>query len=558
MNNLAKSNILKKYNFYILMAILAIIISLIAYYKTLIQIELGPEWDTYDFLANALVFAGKGIGYSDPTRPPIISFLTSIFFDFNYVSESVILIIDGIGFILGVIGLYLLFNLRFNPLLSFLGSLLFATFPIVLRWVSVGYSDIFSISILIWVVYLTIMGIKRDSRYFYLSFPLLMTAFLTRYSSALIIIPIGFYIIVNRKYINLKNLFIGILLSFLVLVPVLIFFAIKFGNPLLPFLIFVGGTQQAVSIDNFAFNPDPLYFINRLPLYISAAGVTAILVSFLGIFLYLISKSKKVTNYIKSLSLEKIKARKIEIMLFIILFVSFMATFSKISYIASEIIFFFIVCLLFQLLKNLNKNIDMDLLFLSWFMVYFIFNSVFMVKVDRYFISMAPALSYFLMLGLSWTTAKICIKFKNINLTSVFLVLTLISIIFISTFSFLSSIPHENSNTNVVESSNWLKDYDPNYQHKIIYTDYFWPNYSWYLKMNVKAMPLLTAEKSYDKLEYYKPNNNENIAYNKELSKNNVDYYFSIIPNLNLTSYQPIKRFGFITLYKKTNQDINS
>ena len=41
-----------------LLVILTIIISWIAYQRVLIQVNIGPGWDTFAFLANAMDFAG--------------------------------------------------------------------------------------------------------------------------------------------------------------------------------------------------------------------------------------------------------------------------------------------------------------------------------------------------------------------------------------------------------------------------------------------------------------------------------------------------------------------
>ena len=35
------------------------------------------------------------------------------------------------------------------------------------------------------------------------------------------------------------------------------------------------------------------------------------------------------------------------------------------------------------------------------------------------------------------------------------------------------------------------------------------------------------------------------------LVNNNADYYFSVDPGLNLTSYKPIKKFGNVVIYAK-------
>ncbi len=68
------------------------------------------------------------------------------------------LIIDGLLYILGCVGLYLFLKERFTPLISFLGSLLYATSPLILIYAAVGYNDIPSVSIGIWALYLTYLG----------------------------------------------------------------------------------------------------------------------------------------------------------------------------------------------------------------------------------------------------------------------------------------------------------------------------------------------------------------------------------------------------------------
>ncbi len=69
---------------------MAIISSIIAYFLYNLMSNFGPLWDTCDFLLYALEFAGKGVGYSNQLRPPVLPFLTSIVFRFGYILENVI------------------------------------------------------------------------------------------------------------------------------------------------------------------------------------------------------------------------------------------------------------------------------------------------------------------------------------------------------------------------------------------------------------------------------------------------------------------------------------
>jgi len=141
--------------FYLL--ILASIVIFITYNCFQIQTTIGPVWDTYDLMSSAALMADKGIGYFDLLRPPFLPFLTSIYFRFDGLAMWPIAAIDGIIFILGVLGLYLFFKLRFNALTSFLGALIFATFPIVLTYVGAGFTDTPSVCIAIWALLFTVL-----------------------------------------------------------------------------------------------------------------------------------------------------------------------------------------------------------------------------------------------------------------------------------------------------------------------------------------------------------------------------------------------------------------
>ena len=276
----------------VLFILLIIFLIIIAYFRLKIQLNIGPMYDSYDFLSNAALFAGKNIGYS-ALRPPFLSFITSIIFRFEGLSINPIFYVDAIIDVLGVIGLYFFLKLRFNALNSFIGSLLYITFPIILTYLGAGVANLPSVSITIWALYFTFLAVKKDSRYFLLSFPLSMISFLTRYNQALIIFPIFLIIFVDWKNIkNHKNIFIGIILSLLILIPFLIFFTLKYGNPLYPFTNFYGTSSGPVSTQNIDYNTDLLFYIKLLPFAMGNAALTIILVIVGGLTLSWIRFSK--------------------------------------------------------------------------------------------------------------------------------------------------------------------------------------------------------------------------------------------------------------------------
>jgi 4-amino-4-deoxy-L-arabinose transferase-like glycosyltransferase len=550
----------------ILLVILIIIVTLIMYYRVKVQIDMGPMWDTYDFLSNALLFAGKGTGYSDLTRPPLLPFLTSLFFRLGYISEGTIFALDGVFLVFGVTGLYLLFKQRFNDVESFVGSLLFATFPVVILFSGAGLSDIPSVSLSIWAFYFTVLAVKKNSKFFYLSFLFAMLAFLTRYTAGLIIFPIFLYLLLDRKLIkNLKDMFTGILISFLALIPALILFYNKFGNPLSSFQGFFSSTENPSGAENYYYQPDLLFYLKKSFFYIGPGGIAIFLIILLGVIVYGFFGGDKIkTGLKKNLSRFNLKKKdtKIGIIAFLFLVLTFIFTFSKIPYMGSEILFFVLCLVSYQLLKSLEiKYMDLNFLFLAWFMAFFIFHSVFPIKDDRYFVTMAPAVAYFLILGFSEISIRLNFKtgfrkIKNRNLTSNLLSLLLIVIFLASTINYVPEILDKNYMTKEkadysASASNWLKNYDPDYKNKIIYADY-WTYFAWYLKMDVKPMPVFKDGKAYSyQLKDYEVDELSNKAYNDELNRNNVDYYFSNRKGLNLTYYRPIKQFGFITLYER-------
>jgi 4-amino-4-deoxy-L-arabinose transferase-like glycosyltransferase len=555
---------LKNYAPYLFLFILTLIVTLITYYRVLIQIEIGPIWDTYDFLSDALVFAGQGMGYADLTRPPLLPFITSIFFRLGYVSPTTIFVVDGFMFIFGVIGFYLLLKLRFNDIESFLGSLLYATFPIVISFVGVGLSDIPSVSFSIWAIYFTVLAVKRNSKFFYLAFPFLMLAFLTRYATAFAIFPMMLYTLINKRLLkDIKDILIGIFASFLFVIPVLSFFYTTFGNPIYSFIKFYGSSSASspVSPENFAYQPNLLYFVSNFLNYIGCVGIAIILIILLGVVIYTFTKMNKRDGGAEKLLKDHFKIEntvtKIKILILMILLLLFVGTFGKIAYMGSEVLFFVVCYLAYNFLKKLDINgIDMHFLFLSWFMAFFIFHSVYVIKDGRYFITMVPAVSYFLIVGLSWVSNNLDYKIKNRNVTSYIFAIIITLMILSFTTSYLPGIPDANynlkvMNDNVASASEWLVNYDPNYKNKTIYSD-IWPYSGWDLKTNVKMMPIFKDNQTfYCGVKNYSFSPEDSIQSNSYLKTNNVDYYFCTLPGLNLTSYKSIKQFGNVIIYTR-------
>lgn len=567
----------KKNNSLLFLILLTIITSLIVYWKVIIQMEFGTIWDSYDFLSNALYFAGQGYGYADLTRPPFFPFLVSLLFKLGFTSESTIFILDGVFYILATIGLYLFLRLRFGVVESFLGGVLFSTFPLMLLYTSIGLSDIPSLCFSIWALYFIVMGVKTNQKYFYLAFPLAMLAFLTRYPSALIVIPILFYLFINRDRINYINVLIGILFSFLILIPVLVFFYQAFGNPIYPFVFFSSAPdipflssnllsyvdpskisnvpvyamgQPITCPENIFYNPNIFAYITNFPNYVGWEIVCIALIVLIGCFFSMVKRLIKVKTFPKIF--EK------NILAIILLFTILIVTFGKISFMLSEIIFVGAMLFSYNLVKNHQfDGIDIDFFVIVWGMTFFIFHSIYVMKDERYFITMAPAVSYILIWGLHGILKNHSLKFGNRNLTFEVVSIVILAILLVSTINYMNVIQQDNQRItmtkNTIETSEWFKNNEPAYKSKLIYADY-WPHFNWYLKMNLKPMPNFKEGKIYFyELKSYNLDQDVNKYYNDELHKNNADYYISLRENLNLTGYIPVKKSGDIIIYKRIN-----
>lgn len=539
------------------------IVGTYTYFKVRLQIELGPVSDTFDLLANAALFAGKGIGYADLNRPPILSLFTALFFIFDDLSIWPIFVVDGLLYIIGCIGVYLFLKERIDSLMGFIGALLFATFPLIITFAAVGYNDVSGVAVAIWAIYLTYLGVNRDSKYFLLSFPMAMLAFLTRFNNALIIFPIILYILINKDKIkSSKNIFIGMLLSSLILIPLFLFFNAKFGNPLYPFLSFFqssGGSGYTALTEHFAYNPDLLYFIKNMPVYIGAQSAVIIIFTAVGLVVHFFRKWKKTRSgeEIWSFNLKIFKNYKLSLL--ILLTFIFLISFGKIHYMFTEVIFFLIAYNVFLMAQDHKISFKTDLLFFSWFMAFFIFQSVYIAKDHRYVITMYVPLAYFLVRGLSWSVSELRINFKGKNITRYFMAILLTLMMLSSFFTQLPAIEEGNQqnklfNQEAIQTSIWIKNNVPDYKSKVIYADF--PSYfAWYLQMDVKQMPFYkNKEKLYaGGTRDLNLTPEDYVLFKTELERDNPDYYISLVwACMNFTSnYDEAQKIGSVIIFKK-------
>ena len=604
--------------------LLTLITLVVTLYMLKQQIFIGvPYYDVFVYLNNALIFAGIPVGnMSVIYLSPLIPFLTSLVFRAGYVSANVIFILDGIIFLFGTIGLYLLFRERFNQVQSFTGSLIFISFPLVFTWAVSGGIDVPGVSFSIWTIYMLVLGVKKDSKFLYLIFPLFFLAFLARYTSVVLIFPITLYLLLNEDLsYHLKKIGTGFLVGMAIITPFLVYVYHKLGN-LDPFLNIFTSTLfgSGATVNDLAFNPEKLYFLNNLLHYISTSPIQGVygyiqsphrgdpsVLSYiiavmvligLGLYLYTILNNK----FQEINDLNK-KENILKFVLLVILVVLGVLSFFNASYLVAEIVFLGIFMVGFSFLKdsfgkdpsgedihgkddsgnepsgnepsgnepsgnepsgnepsgnepsgnepsgttlggkddsakNLPLNfLRMDFLFASWLCAFLIFHSIIPLKEDRYFITASPALAYFIILGLSTLIEKFKYRIKDRHLKSGLYLTIGLALVSFTLMVHASHVTQEGYGFYMQQACDWLKEYDPHYQDKVIYSNYD-PAVTWSLKKEAKfGVPGLYVDSG---------------AFANYLRSGKADYYidaYSTSPPI--PGYHIIKTIESISIYEK-------
>ena len=542
---------------------LKVITTVITVYLIIRQENIGvPYYDVFVYLNNALIFAGIPVGnMSVIYLSPLMPILTSLVFRTGYISANVIFILDGLIFISGVIGLYLIFRERFNEIQSLVGSLIFISFPLVYSWAASGAIDVPGVSFSIWVIYALVMCVRKNSKLLYLVFPLFTVAFLARYTSAILVFPMILYLLMNDDFIkNMKKISFGILAGLVIITPFFIYIYEKLGNLNSIINIFTSTLiGSGASVNDLGYNPDKLYYLTHILNYISVSPlqgtysqilnpsygfpsvlsyITVIIVLFgLSIYLYGIMKKK-----IQEIDIYNKNKTNLQLIILILLFIVGILSFFTSSYLITEFIILGALYVGYRLLKGTKiKNLEIDFLFLSWFVSFFIFHSIIPLKVDRYFITMSPALAYFIILGLSIVIEKYKFKFKQEKLKSGGFYF-IVGLVFLSSITAvnLGHTPKHGYGFYIQSASDWLMEYDPNYQDKVIYSDYD-PALTWSLKKEVKfGVPRLYTSSE---------------AFSNYLIGNNADYYIDTLsnPKPDIPGYHIIKNITSISIYESNS-----
>ena len=481
--------------------------------------------DVYVYLLNALYFAGTNVHSTKSIfLSPVISFITSLIFRMGFVDKSAIFIVTGIFAIFGNVAMYLLLRLRFDKLMSVCGTIIYACFALNLAWLANGSLDIPAISVTIWIAYLFILAVKKDPKYFILALPLLPIGFFTRYTVAMILAPLLLYYIheksfkIDRK--DLKYILIGLFLL-IVAAGIILSTINTMGDGYLGFdgLLKSGVKGNLGSAHDNSYNPNIGYYLVNMGSFISTSNTT-----FVGktptlntptiltglVFLILIAGA---FLWAKRSKFEIGRTKIIGMALCLIALLTFNQFTSAIT--------IFLVFLGLLLMGKDSEN-KFAYFMLCWLLVYLIFQSYYVVKVNRYIIPIFPPLAYFIMVGVEEINNKT--SRKNI------LPIILIVLFLIQGFAFTFTIEETNEFNAPELMTDYIKANVDNWS-EIQIGNYNIRPYYWFLGDKSPGIESKDTQKIID---------------------SNVTYYISNRPQPNLTGYKEIKQIENLYLYEKT------
>lgn len=520
---------------------------------------LNPDISLY--LISALKYAG--MDYFNIANPldlfftPIISFLSSLFFRIGIVDVSSIIIVTAIFGFFGYIGLYILLRNRFNPILSLTGVIIYGSFSIVLFNLAKGLIDIPAISISIWILIFAILAINKHPKYYLITFPLFTIGFFVKYIVGFIIPIIFLYYLMNKDVLNLickfiydkKSLkqdffnylnskefhyiIISLICSIILAVIICKTLILNYGGSLIFFQQSVDSLNGgAFSQGAINFNPDRSFYFDSLPNilyqrhYYTFELFSILLVIFLfGILIKVINiiKNKQVIqdlfvkNDFPNYTLDKI--------LIFTNILSIFGIFAGFIYFSNHmisnicIIISIVICYVFLQRLELNtRNNIFFLLFFGYFMIYFIFISLYNVKVYRYILPIIPPLIYFIIWGLENIVLIVNEGFDDnelfksklfdnnykdttISKRSMIIPVVIILIFLISTIIYIGPMQLDRNNelyddvlkqgfvSDLTDACEFIKNHDPNY-HSKTFASYIHHERTirWHLKVPVTAL----------------------------------------------------------------------
>lgn len=524
------------------------------------------------YLLSGLKYAGLDnfnvVNPNDLYYTPVISFLSSLFFRIGYVDKNAIIFVTSLFSFFGYFGFYLLLRNKFNSLLSLTGVIIFGCFPLMIVNIARGMIDVPAISVSIWALVFAIMAIDKNPKYFLISFPLLAVGFFIKYVVGFTLPLIFLYYVMRRNFIfeldeiisdkslfkdkiknyikskEFKYLFASIIISIIIAGVICKTLILDFGGQ---FLFF----KQSSTILNsqvhsnpssiIDFNIDKSYYFDHFSdiLFLSRrfnSLFTGILYGIFGVgVLISIFKFKNHLNKFKS-EKNSFKTKYFEKLLYISCLILIAMSLFSFKYLSNHmlsniclLIFLTLSFAILQQYKIKERVVSLDILFIAYFLVYFVFLSAYIIKVPRYALPFIPPFVYLVIWGLNSIANALDDKKMKFNLGQAIPMVVLILFFIVTISVLIAPMDYDDSNevyrdvyahdfeNDLVEACNFIIENDPDYHNKTFSSNYHNSRIiRWYLNVNLTIMDEDVSLKHYDETDYVIHNQNRSlINYNK-------------------------------------------
>ncbi len=506
--------------------------------------------DIYVYLAGALDVANMNYNHiSSPIwiqNSPVIIFLTSLLFRLGLVDINAMFIVTGCFGILGIFGMYTFLKIRFSPLISLTGAILYNSLSLTLFYYANAMLDTSAVAMIIWTLIFTVAAVNKNSKYFILVSLSFVLTFFTRFTTAFIISLIILYILKDHDIINLfeslfynKSIFKKKIISFFkshefkwILISALLgiaFFAIicvwllqygqlsyfsmaqgsigRYTNPTDPQFItsryfFLKNFLNLLSANSISFNPIEQFNEPSILSYlIVVIGSIGILLKILSIF-----KNRKIikANY-KTLEFRN-KYSRVILGIFCVFLIIIGVIGFKVNYLITLVCFWIMFLIVMSLVREYPVNMDNSTLYImcfGLFAFYFVIVSYIDLKCVRYILPAFPGFVYMVIYSLNYIVEFINNGFQyetlHLNLTSsnkkfahdakwfisraIPVVLIIICLFF--AFNFTNTVDHNEDDLDRVELCDFIKEYDPDYQSKEFLCMWDLRYFEWYLNKDI-------------------------------------------------------------------------
>ncbi len=487
-------------------AIVALSAVALVAYKLVAQIAVGPRWDSYSFVANAAQFAGRGIGYTEPARPPLISLIAALPLALGAFDVRVIQVIDALLALGSLVGFYVLFRLRLGRNISALAVLALLVSPVIWEWLGVGYTDFAAMGLCAWSLYFLVRAADEDPRLYAVAFPLFLGASLMRFTSLLFAVPMVVWLLLRaRPWRQVKPLAMGVAVTALCYAPFAVYYQRVVGDPLYPYIASThvqeagsaaGVVQQLGSFATASYwlaAPRPIAALVLLVFAMAAVGLATAAWRF-------VREGRRGVG---------------RVILGLVVGAAFAWAARHGGFAASQLSVALGVFAVWRILtaedevsrpgtlRRVPGRLALDAAMLAWTLAFFCFHDSWAQRVTRYYITMAPGVVYFVALGwkqLVRQAAEMAAAGSPAATGKLRVALTVPVVVVIAAGLALNvagtSWSRDPAVTGAQETATWLASRSPD-PDTVVYSD-LWPMTSWYLGRGVRAMPLFDDPRAVD------------------------------------------------------------